>query len=79
MPEDFRVALWQSPNRRETIYRSKAVGEPPLMLAISVWSAIADAIHAVAPGEQVGLHAPATPEAILAAIKAIRHPGGERP
>jgi len=79
VPEDFRVALWQSPNRRETIYRSKAVGEPPLMLAISVWSAIADAIHAVAPGEQVGLHAPATPEAILAAIKAIRHPGGERP
>ena len=38
-------------NREDTIYRSKAVGEPPLMLAISVFAAIADAIHSLAPGE----------------------------
>ena len=79
VPEDFRIALWHGANRQETIYRSKAVGEPPLMLAISVWSAIADAIHALAPGQQVGLHAPATPEAILSAIRAIRRPGGAQP
>ena len=47
MPEDFRVALWDGANREETIYRSKAVGEPPLMLAISVFAAIADAIHSL--------------------------------
>ena len=44
-PADFRVALFESGgNREDTIYRSKAVGEPPLMLAISVFSAITDAI-----------------------------------
>ena len=37
-------------NREDTIYRSKAVGEPPLMLAISVFAAIADAIHSLQPG-----------------------------
>ena len=48
---DFRVALWDGANREDTIYRSKAVGEPPLMLAISVFSAIADAIHSLKPGD----------------------------
>ncbi len=46
VPEHFNVALWDGANREDTIYRSKAVGEPPLMLAISVFAAIADAIHA---------------------------------
>ena len=49
-PEHFRVALWDGANREDTIYRSKAVGEPPLMLAISVFAAIADAIHSLKPG-----------------------------
>lgn len=71
VPEDFRVALWRGKNRQPTIHRSKAVGEPPLMLAISVWSAIADAIHSVAPGRVVNLQAPATPEAILTAIEGL--------
>ena len=53
---------------RTTIYRSKAVGEPPLMLAISVFAAIADAIHSLNPGKPVALDAPATPEAILKAV-----------
>jgi xanthine dehydrogenase large subunit len=70
-PADFRVALFDGPNREHTIYRSKAVGEPPLMLAISVFSAIADAIHSLAPGKPVPLDAPATPEAILRAIGAV--------
>jgi xanthine dehydrogenase large subunit len=72
VPEDFRVAFFENENREETIWRSKAVGEPPLMLAISVFSAIADAIHSLAPGCQVQLDAPATPEAILRAVQTVR-------
>ena len=68
VPADFRVALFDGSNREETIYRSKAVGEPPLMLGISVFAAIADAIHSVHPGKPVALDAPATPEAILKAL-----------
>jgi xanthine dehydrogenase large subunit len=72
VPEDFRVAFFENENREETIWRSKAVGEPPLMLAISVFSAIADAIHSLAPGCPVPLDAPATPEAILRAVQSVR-------
>jgi xanthine dehydrogenase large subunit len=75
VPADFRVALWAGENREDTIYRSKAVGEPPVMLAISVWCAIADAVHAVAPGRVPPLDAPATPEAILRAVHAVREGG----
>ena len=53
VPADFRVALFDNENREDTIGRSKAVGEPPLMLAISVFNAIADAIHSLAPGADV--------------------------
>jgi xanthine dehydrogenase large subunit len=70
---DFRVQLLQNAaNREDTIYRSKAVGEPPLMLGISAFHAIRDAI---ATDEQPlpDLQAPATPEAVLKAIE-----GGER-
>ena len=68
VPVDFRVALFDNSNREDTIYHSKAVGEPPLMLAISVFAAVADAIHTLNPGKPVELDAPATPEAILRAI-----------
>ncbi|MDE1974748.1 MAG: molybdopterin-dependent oxidoreductase, partial [Hyphomicrobiales bacterium] len=68
VPPDFRVALFDGSNREESIYRSKAVGEPPLMLAISVFAAVADAIYSLNPGRPVALDAPATPEAILKAI-----------
>ncbi len=68
VPVDFRVALFDGANREETVYRSKAVGEPPLMLAISVFAAIADAIHSLNPGKPVELDAPATPEAIRKAV-----------
>ena len=66
---DFRVQLLQnSANVEDTIYRSKAVGEPPLMLGISAFHAIRDAI---ATDEQPlpDLQAPATPEAVLKAIE----------
>jgi xanthine dehydrogenase large subunit len=76
VPADFRVALFDGVNRENTIYRSKAVGEPPLMLAISVFSAIADAIHSLAPGRPVPLDAPATPESILRAIGLVTQDRG---
>jgi xanthine dehydrogenase large subunit len=76
VPEDFRVALWTEPNREDTIYRSKAVGEPPVMLAISVFNALADAIHAAAPGAMVALDAPATPENVLKALQAAKGSAG---
>lgn len=66
---DFRVELLQNAaNREDTIYRSKAVGEPPLMLAISVFHAIRDAI-ATDSMPLPDLQAPATPEAVLNAIQ----------
>ncbi len=68
LPRDFRVVLLQNAaNREDTIYRSKAVGEPPLMLALSVFHAIRDAI-ATAAQPLPDLDAPATPEAVLRAI-----------
>ena len=72
VPADLRVRLTNRPNRVPTIYRSKGVGEPPLMLAISVFSAILDALHSLAPAEHVLLDAPATPERILMAAEAVR-------
>ncbi|MEE1654909.1 xanthine dehydrogenase molybdopterin binding subunit [Microvirga sp. CF3062] len=72
VPAAFNVALYPNTNREETIYRSKAVGEPPVMLANSVFCALADAIHALDPSQPVPLHAPATPEAILRACEALR-------
>ena len=68
MAPDFRVRLLKdSPNRADTIYRSKAVGEPPLMLAISVFHAIRDALACEARSLPK-LHAPATREAVLRAF-----------
>jgi xanthine dehydrogenase large subunit len=62
-----------APNREDTIYRSKAVGEPPLMLAISVLHAIRDALaQCAAQGQLVYLDAPATPEAVLRALSRLR-------
>jgi xanthine dehydrogenase large subunit len=72
VPADFRTVLWDGANREDVVGRSKAVGEPPLMLAISVFNAVADAVHALAPKKPVKLDAPATPEAILKAIDHAR-------
>jgi xanthine dehydrogenase large subunit len=70
-PEVFNVALWNGANREDTIYRSKAVGEPPFMLGISVFSALGDACAAAGPNFP-DLRAPATPEAVLAAVRRAR-------
>ena len=72
VPEDFRVALYKSKgNVMDTIYRSKAVGEPPLMLPISVWCAVMDAVASIKPGVVPKLNAPATPENILRAVQSL--------
>lgn len=69
VPEDFRTALFASNgNKENTIYRSKAVGEPPLMHGLSVYSAIFHAIASINPGKMPDLNTPATPEEILRAI-----------
>ena len=70
-PVDFTVTLWErGENVEETIHRSKAVGEPPLMLAISVPHAISDAISSLSGGRLLAnLDMPATPERILAAVE----------
>lgn len=73
VPEHFNTNLYESDgNKEDTIYRSKAVGEPPLMLAVSVFSAIYHAIGSIAPGKLPKLNAPATPEEILKAIRSLK-------
>ncbi|MEM9524331.1 MAG: xanthine dehydrogenase molybdopterin binding subunit, partial [Pseudomonadota bacterium] len=72
-PDIFNVALWDGANREDTIYRSKAVGEPPLMLGISVLMALSDAVASCGDGAlYADLHAPATPERVLAAVQRMR-------
>ncbi len=67
-PDIFNVALWNGANRSPTIYRSKAVGEPPLMLGISVLTALSDACAACGPGYPA-LDTPATAERVLFACR----------
>ncbi len=79
-PKRFDVRLLaDAPNREDTIFRSKAVGEPPLMLAISVLHAIRDACAAAESGEVPVLVAPATPESILRALASVRKARSPQP
>ena len=81
VPPEFNVHILEdAPNMVPTIFRSKAIGEPPLMLAISVWLAIRDAV-ARTGGRKVfpRLDAPATPEAILMAIEDVRERANQLP
>lgn len=72
-PQVFNVALFENENTEETIHKSKAVGEPPLMLGISALMALQDAVRAA--GSDVLLDAPATPERLLNAVEASRGGG----
>jgi xanthine dehydrogenase large subunit len=73
-PAIFNVKMLDNaPSKEATIFRSKAVGEPPLMLATAVWTALKDAIASTSDRKTaVRLDAPATPERILAAIATLR-------
>ncbi|WP_341233475.1 xanthine dehydrogenase molybdopterin binding subunit [uncultured Sulfitobacter sp.] len=70
-PDIFNVALWDQPNPAQTVYRSKAVGEPPLMLGISAFMALSDAIRACG-ATYADLQTPATAEAVLTATLKAR-------
>ena len=78
IPAHFKVDLWPEPNREDNVFGSKAVGEPPFMLAISVFEALRDAVaqarSATSPvrgehGGVVELTAPATAENVLKALE----------
>jgi len=69
VPEHFKVDLWPEPNTEDNVFGSKAVGEPPFMLAISVFEALRDAVaQARGDGAVVRLTAPATAENVLLAL-----------
>ncbi|MCZ4311836.1 xanthine dehydrogenase molybdopterin binding subunit [Comamonadaceae bacterium G21597-S1] len=70
IPEHFTVELWPEPNREDNVFGSKAVGEPPFMLAISVYEALRAAAGAVDPDGHmpIQLSAPATAENVLSAL-----------
>jgi xanthine dehydrogenase large subunit len=73
-PAVFNVALWNQPNREDAVGKSKAVGEPPLMLGISVLMALSDAVAACGDGSVYpALDAPATAERVLWAVERVRN------
>lgn len=72
LPEVFNVRLLPRATEPGVVYGSKAVGEPPLMLAISVREALRDAVAAFGRGGLVELASPATPEAVYWAIEKVR-------
>ena len=72
MPDHFKEELWPEPNREDNVFGSKAVGEPPFMLAVSVYEALRDAIaQARNDGKIVCLAAPATAENVLRSLHKI--------
>ncbi len=79
VPPELNIHILEdAPNRVPTIFRSKAVGEPPLMLALAVYLALRDAVGRLGDGKLMpNLNAPATPEAILMAVEDIQHRAGE--
>ncbi|WP_416307973.1 xanthine dehydrogenase molybdopterin binding subunit [Neptunicella sp. SCSIO 80796] len=78
-PEIFKVDLYPRANDEDSIYHSKAVGEPPFMLAISVWCALKDAIASISDYRfDPQLDPPATPEKVLQAIEQTQARQGEQ-
>jgi xanthine dehydrogenase large subunit len=78
IPAHFKVALWPEPNREDNVFGSKAVGEPPFMLAISVYEALRAAVAAADPHGRtpVRLTAPATAENVAKALPTTAKPAG---
>ncbi len=70
-PDVFNVALWDGENREDTIYRSKAVGEPPLMLGISAWLALSNAVAACGD-VYPALNAPGTAEEVWRGVRRVK-------
>lgn len=74
VPADFRCTFHDTPGPADTVARSKAVGEPPLIHAVSVFSAITHAVSCVSPHAARRLCLPATPEEILRALAGTDEP-----
>ena len=72
MPEEFRVSFLEDARQSSVVFGSKAVGEPPLMLAISVREALRDAVAAFGAGDVVTFDSPATPERVFFAVRRVR-------
>ncbi|MDI9332863.1 MAG: molybdopterin-dependent oxidoreductase [Cytophagales bacterium] len=73
IPEHFKVSFFDGQNVKPTPFRSKAVGEPPLMLALSAYFSLRDAVVAAGGNQNlVSMDAPATPERILMAVETAR-------
>ena len=78
MPEEFNVHLYEEATESGVVYGSKAVGEPPLMLAFSVREALRQAAAAFGPtGWSVDLGCPSTPEAVFWAVQAAQAAAAE--
>ena len=78
LPKQFKVKLYDRKNEEQTIYNSKAVGEPPFMLAASVWCAINNAVASLNDYKKnPDLTMPATPEAVLKAVMRMQGEGWE--
>ena len=74
MPEIFNVEMLERATQPDVVLGSKAVGEPPLMLAFSVREAIRDAIAAFGDGRPFTFDSPATPERVYFAVRQVRRP-----
>ena len=72
VPEVFEVNFLERATQPRVVFGSKAVGEPPLMLAISVREAIRDAVAAFGDGDAVTFPSPATPEQVFFAVRRVR-------
>ena len=72
IPPVFNVRFLDNPDNVVSLYRSKAVGEPPLVLGLSVWLAVKDALRAVGGEAANELRLPATGEQILKCLSAAR-------
>lgn len=73
IPEHFKVSLFENQNNKPTPFNSKATGEPPLMLGLSAFFALRDAVAASADHKVVvHMDAPATPERILMACESVK-------
>ena len=68
----FNATLNPSGSNPGTIHGSKAVGEPPFMLALSVWLAVQDALRTIDPGKEFAFELPATHEKIVKWVKTLR-------
>jgi xanthine dehydrogenase large subunit len=76
LPETFSVRFLDNPRNEVSLYRSKAVGEPPLLLGLSVWLAVKNALSYLSEAPPAALSLPATGERILMALEAARAAAG---